>query len=187
MDNLRKLKSLYPHYPLISLGDFTDLYSRNSNSNQLSIQYLIDNNILAASGNHDEHISGVVNGKTITFLDIHNKIDINYYHLPQHQCEYLDKLPRGIKLNLLDGRYYLLYHQFPRDVWSFKDKGSLTKEEFISAYNIDNKCLACIHGHLHTNFIEEYSGLNTRRICIDQLKRGWYGVIAEDGFNLKQL
>ena len=187
LENLQKVKSLYPHYKIISLGDNCDLYARNSNSNQLIIQWLIDNNIQSTSGNHEEHISGVVNGTTIMFLDNHNNIDINYYNIPQHQCEWLKELPRGFKLNLPDGKYYLLYHHLPLDVWSFKDQGKLTKQEFIDAYKFDDNCLSVIHGHLHLNFMEEFPNLSTTRISLGALKFGWYAIINEDGVNLNQL
>ena len=41
LENLQKVKSLYPHYKIISLGDNCDLYARNSNSNQLIIQFYL--------------------------------------------------------------------------------------------------------------------------------------------------
>ena len=41
--------------------------------------------------------------------------------------------------------------------------------------------------HLHKNFTEEYIGIKSRRICIGQIKYGWYGIITNEGFNLKQI
>jgi len=187
IDKMRKIKSLYPHNKILCLGDITDLYSTGNNSNQRTIQYFIDNDIPACSGNHEEHISGVVNGNTVMFLDIHNSLDIDDYKLPKHQCKYLNELPRGIKLNVSNGKYYLLYHHLPKDVWGRKDKGTLSREEFISNFSITHDCIGVCHGHLHVPFIEEYNNLTTKRISIGALKHNHYAIIDETGVKLKQL
>ena len=183
---VRRIKSLYPHYKFICLGDIVDLYCKDVR-NKLTIQYFIDNDILTLEGNHDSHVSGVVNGNTILFLDNTNNIDIDYYKLPKHQGEYLKNLPRGFKLTLPDGKNYLLYHHFPLDLWGFIDKGKLTKEKFISDYNIDDTIESVIHGHLHQAFVEEFEGLNAKRISIGAVKFGEYAILDESGVHFKKL
>ena len=186
INKIINIKSLYPHNKIVCLGDITDLFYKDDKNKNI-IQYFIDNNIPTCEGNHDSHISGVVNGNTIMFLDIHNSIDIDCYNLPKHQCKYLSKLPRGIKLNVSNGKYYLLYHHLPKDIWGFKEKGTLSRKDFISNYNITHDCLGVCHGHLHIPFIEEYSNLTTKRISVGPLKYDHYAIIDEDGIKLKQL
>jgi predicted phosphodiesterase len=186
IDNIRKLKSLYPHNILISLGDNCDLYCKDDR-NKLTIQYFIDNNIKSCSGNHDEHISGVVNGNTIMFLDTINKIDIDIYHLPKHQGEWLKTLPRGFKLNLSNKKHVLLYHSKPTDIWGRNDGGSLTKNQFEKTYSITPDTIYVIHGHMHSAFIEEYPNIDTKRVSIGALKFGEYAILNENGIHFRKL
>ena len=157
LSNIRKLKELYPDNKIFSLGDICFLFSKpGERFNEYSIQYFIDNKIPTLASNHDVFVGW-------------EDPDNTRYELPPHQIDYLRNLPYGFKIVLPYGKYYLLYHHAPKDLWGRNEKGSLTGDKLKEIYKFDDNCLGIIHGHLHQNFIEEFPNFKTKRISLGQL------------------
>lgn len=168
LSNIKKLKELYPNNQIICLGDFTFLFAKPGEKfNSYSIQYLIDNNIPCLQGNHESIIQ--------------DNDDISC-----EQTTFLKNLPRGFKLIRPDGKYYLLYHNKPEDIWG-QDNDDLTQEQFLNTYKLVNdNCLGVLRGHYHRSFIINYK--NCPLITIGRLsKYNEYLLLYEDNFKLCKL
>lgn len=187
LSNIRKLKKLYPDFQLLSLGDFTFLFEKEGqNFNKLSIQYFIDNNILAVCGNHEAYlIASENNDKFVTQRVLGNPPQFN---LSKEHLQFLDNLPRGFKLILSNGLNYYCFHNLPRDLWSFPD--NITEQEFKSNYVFDSNTIGIIQGHLHKNKIDNF---NPKRYIIGELCNSSNGngnnyiLITENGIEYKKL
>jgi len=192
LSNIRRLKELYPDSQFFSLGDICQLFAKKGDkSNELSIQYFIDNKIPSLDSNHESHICGVEDGNHLLVLDKSHTIDSGY-DLPKHQVEWLTSLPRGFKLILPNGKNYYCFHNQPLDLWTHPDK--ITEIEFREKYIFDDNTLAVICGHCHTNKIDEFT---PKRILIGQLagddhhtksqNGGNYLLLTEKGLEFKKL
>jgi predicted phosphodiesterase len=185
LSNIKKLKELYPNNQFICLGDICFLFSKPGDKfNSYSIDYFANNNIPCLLGNHDSHVLDCSIGNSLTKLDnIEDKYDLN-----QQQINYLKKLPIGFKLIRPDGKYYLLYHNKPEELWSMDNKNQ-TEEEFLKTYKLVNKdCLGVIRGHYHRNFIVDYPEIQTKLISIGRLSvNGDYVLLMENGIEYKKI
>ena len=199
LTNIKKLKNLYPNNLLLSLGDITQIFSpKNDLSNSSSIDFFIDNNIPTLMSNHEEHILDAESNTLVLFFkdsnNDNNSINGNSYGLKKHHINFLENLPLGFKLILPNGKYYLLYHHAPRNLWGFYDKGSLNDSHFKKIYDItDDNVLGVIHGHCHNNFTDYYKTLNITKYCVGVIapKKGGYGgnylLLTEKGLEYKKL
>jgi len=200
LKNIDLVRAKYPNSKIISLGDITFLFSKPGETrNHQSIDYFIQNKIPCLKGNHEQHLISCSIGDSLTKalnqFDEYSSFDADIYDLTQQQIDFLRKLPIGFKLILPNGKYYLCYHNEPKDLWSHKDY--LNANQFQDAYPIKNDCLGVIHGHLHSNFIHEYQGLVTKRIGIGQLCNSNhhtgknngknYGLLTENGIEFKKI
>lgn len=175
INNIKKLQELYPNNLLLCLGDITFLFSEfNDERNAISTRFFMHNKIPCLMGNHDS---------------VYNK-----YNLFQNEKDFLKNLPMGFKLILPNGKYYLLYHNEPGDLWTHYDY--LNPNEFEDKYLIHENCLGIIQGHLHQNFVHEYKGIVTKRIGIGQLCNsnrhsdntgGNYALLTENGVEFKKI
>lgn len=177
LNNIEKVRELYPNNSIICLGDITFLFARFDDPyNGLSVDYFIRNKIPCLQGNHDS-------------------IVCDKFDLFKPQKDYLKSLPVGFRLVLPDGNYYLCYHNEPSDLWSHYD--DLDANQFCDKYPVSDKCLGIIQGHLHRSFIREYKGLITKRISVGQLCNsnhhtdkndgGNYALLTENGIEFKKL
>ncbi len=175
IQNINKVRALYPDGNIICLGDICFLFAKPGEPfNAYSVQYFMDNKIPCLLGNHDSLY--------------------DEYDLFKPQKDFLKNLPSGFKLILPNGEYYLCYHNEPEEIWSHHDY--LNANEFQDKYPINEKCLGIIQGHLHRNFIHEYKGIKTKRIGIAQLCNsnrhsdndgGNYALLTENGIEFKKL
>lgn len=199
--NIKELQRLYPNCLLLSLGDIVQLFSKPGEKfNHYILDFFIKEKIPNLMGNHCQHILGCGIGDSFTKImpkydEGSSFVDADIYDLTQQHIDFLRKLPIGFKLILPNGKYYLCYHNEPKDLWSHKDY--LNANQFQDAYPIKNDCLGVIHGHLHSNFIHEYQGLVTKRIGIGQLCNSNhhtgenngknYGLLTENGIEFKKI
>src|SRR5690348_13191925 len=68
LNNLKRLKELYPNNQFICLGDITFLFSKPGEQyNGNSIDYFIENKIPCLLGNHDQHVLSCSIGNSFTY------------------------------------------------------------------------------------------------------------------------
>jgi predicted phosphodiesterase len=177
LTNIKLVRKQRPNSPIVCLGDITFLFAEFEDpSNELSVNYFIDNKIPCLQGNHDS---------------LYDKYD---FFKPQK--DYLKNLPSVFRLVLPSGFFYLCYHNEPDDLWCHRYE--LTEEEFVDTYPVDNPLvLGVICGHLHKSFIVDYPNIGKKRICVGQLCNSNhhtgmnddanYALLTEKGIEFKKL
>lgn len=203
IQNIKELQRLYPKALLISLGDFTFLFSKPGETfNHRSIDYFIKHKIPCLKGNHEEHILGCSIGDSFTKImpkyseDCSSSIcDADIYDLTQQQIDFLRKLPIGFKLILPNGKNYLCFHNKPRDLWVFDRDIDIFK--FKNLYPIDPNTLGVIKGHLHENILVDFPAINCKLVTVGQICNGDhhgkhnngknYCLLTENGIEYKKL
>jgi predicted phosphodiesterase len=164
--HIQKLQGLYPGNQMLCLGDITSMFSKGQNEGNIrSIQFFMDNRIPCLMGNHDSIVA------------FENSPD--YYDVPAPQKEFLRNLPRGCRLVLPDKTNYLGYHNRPDDLWSFTEKQSLSKSEFLNTYPVLPETRGVLIGHQHTNFVRDYESILL--IAVGSLCEDGYYVLLDKG------
>lgn len=191
LSNIRKLKELYPDSQIICLGDFTFLFAKEGEPfNKLSIQYFIDNKIPVCEGNHESYIIAAENSDKFVTQRVIGKAP--EFNLSKEHLQFLENLPRGFKLNLLDGHNYYCFHNEPKNLWNFPDK--IDEFYFRDNYISDKNSLGVIQGHLHINHIDNFI---PKRYIVGQLSGknhhtgdntgGNYLLLTEKGLEYKKI
>jgi len=206
IENIELVRGLYPNNDVISLGDFTFIFSKVGDKyNKHSINYFIKHKIPVLKGNHEEHILGCSTGDSFVkilpqYQDGHSLIDLDIYDLSQQQIDFLRKLPIGFKLILPDNSNYYCFHNRPNDLWSFTEE-AFTTDSFRKTYPFDNKTLGIIQGHNHRNFRVDYvlkpeyysiSRYSIGQLCNSNHHTGEnngrnYALLTEKGIEFKKL
>ena len=173
IQNIQKLRKLYPGNQMLCLGDITSLFSKGKNdANIRSIHFFMWNLIPCVMGNHD------------SFVGFENSPD--YRDIPVSQKEFLRGLPRGCQLLLPDKTHYFCYHNRPDDLWSFTEKDTLSKSEFLNTYPVSSETVGVLIGHQHTNFVRDYG--DALLIAVGRLSEdGYYALLDKDGVEFRQL
>ena len=173
LKNVEKVRALYPSSNLICLGDITDLFKKDV-LNSVSIQYFIDNKIPYLIGNHEQFI-------------IASFPNYETWGLSYEQFKHLIDSPIGFKLLLPDNSNYFCFHNRPNDLWSLTEEKSLTKEQFIETYSIDEKTVGVIQGHNHKAFVASFPDFKVKRFSIGALLYKQYALLTERGIEFKRL
>jgi|SRR5579862_2442630 len=193
---ISQIKSLYPHSQFICLGDITSLFAESEPFNKHSINYFIENKIPCIEGNHEKFILACFpkDPKTLSHEEAGTLGQVLFnigkapkYNLENGHIEYLRGLPKGFKINLPNGDHYIAFHHEPNNVWNFNDKGQINVEKFKGIYNVNEKTVGVLHGHVHKSFVEEFEGVRAKRYSIGAVKYDDYAILTEDGIQFKKL
>ena len=185
---INEIKALYPHSQFICLGDLTDLFGEKEAFNKHSINYFIENKIPAVEGNHESFIRACyTKDKSVLCNVLINTSVPPKFNIEQAHIDYLNNLPRGLKIVLPNGEYYLGFHHEPNNLWNFNDQGGISPDRFKSVYSVDDKTLGVLHGHTHKAFMEEYKNVRAKRYSIGALKFKQYAILTEQGIQFKSL
>ena len=173
IQSIQKLQKLYPEDQMLCLGDITSIFSKGWNdANIRSIQFFMDSQIPCLMGNHD------------SVVGFDNSPD--YQDIPASQKEFLKNLPRGCRLMLPDKTNYFCYHNRPDDLWSFTEKHTLSKSEFLNAYPVLPETRGVLIGHQHMNFVRDYGSVLL--IAVGRLSEdGYYALLDKGGVALMRL
>ena len=164
--NIQKLQEIYPGNQMLCLGDITSIFSGGQNeANISSIEFFMDSRIPCLMGNHDN------------FIGFENSPD--YDDIPVSQKEFLRDLPQGCRLALPDNTHYFCYHNRPDDLWSFTEKHTLSKSEFLNTYPVLPETRGILIGHQHTNFVRDYGSVLL--IAVGHLCEDGYYVLLDKG------
>lgn len=203
LKNIDLVRAQYPNSQIISLGDFSFLFSKPGEKyNHNSINYFIKHQIPALRGNHEEHLincwksdngDSLIQFRAVSFFEEGSLF--NHYNLEKHQIDYLNNLPIGFKIILPDGSNYLCFHNEPRDLWNFNR--DIIEDEFLNIYPIDNRTRAVVKGHLHENIILNFPNISCKLITIGQLCNSDhhsginngknYALLTENGIEFKKI
>lgn len=180
--NIKHLQGLYPNSQLVCLGDITNLWNKGEKFNEYSIQFFIENKIPCLKGNHEEHISACQDGGA---KYVFRAVSFGDFGISKSSLDYIKNLPTGFKINIPNGKHYLVFHNRPNDLWSFTEASSLNEQKFKEVYPIDNNTIAVLHGHGHKNYSVQYS--NVFHHQIGALKYGDYALLTENGVIFKKI
>jgi len=191
-NKVSQLLSLYPNNQFVCLGDIIDLFNKNKNdSNHKTIDLFIEKKIPSIEGNHDSHVLSCSTGNTLRPTKLFGDFggghltDIDEYDLGQRHIDFLNNLPRGLKLILPNGHYYYCFHNLPDDIWGMED--NITREKFIKSYPVNHFVDGILRGHHHKNKVFEFGGISTKLYSIGALKYGDYAILTEKGVEYKKL
>lgn len=95
----------------------------------------------------------------------------------------------SIKLIRPDGKYYVLCHSKPKDLWSFMNPGAYTFREFTEDFACaeDENCVASISAHTHRAAKHVFQETDVELWQIGAIKDKNYAILTDKGIKFKKL